>query len=738
MADNSDDLLISVSTDVTTLRRSNKKLEAAMAESLKKIESLTTTSGAKMDAAFARSGNSMAASIRKVEVASRQAGSAGASMSAAYAKIFALAGTAKGFQELVDSSTRMTNSLKVAGLQGASLKGVMDQLYASALKNHAPVESLTTLYGRAALQQKELGASSQQLVTFTDNVGKALRVSGTTAAEAEGSLLQLGQALGSGTVHAEEFNSILEGMPAFAQAAAKGIKQANGSVAELKNLVINGKISSRALFDGFIAGAADLDAKLQDTGTTIGQAFTDLQTSLTKAAGKFNEASGAGKAAVDVIEGAVSKLNQINFNGLADNIQGVIGKLNEMGRAYDDLLGKASSGPSLKDRIDAFVAPVTGGKPLVNLGPAFSNQTIDVNKLAQQRAANQTQGDSDKLKALQEQLDAANALQKAMGLPVNNEANLEIIRQMDAIRDRIAKAKDELISFKAAAGRPDVLQGVGRVPSFKDQPSPKTITPIDANSPQYAANAANLQKIQDAYKDLTKSAKDRNEQLQQEISLVGKSGAVLDAARTKLQMMQKAIDAGITGDQLKNIQAMADAYGKLSQQLAGATIVQSATEQNQGMQQELALVGKTGVAYDVAKYKLDLLNEAKKNGVDGEALKGLNAQIDAYAKLADTLSKVKLYQELNDNNRLSALPDRDRQIVTMQRQYGQPEDPNSATGQAIGASIDAQANREAVTSFLGEFKDGLIKNGDSIGEAFGNAMQKSICGPERSLEFMEL
>ncbi|AGB71033.1 phage tape measure protein [Rhizobium tropici CIAT 899] len=697
-----------------------------MGETLKKIEQLTAGTSAKMDATFANGANKMAASMRKVEGASRDASRAGLGISAAFAKVFAVVGAAKGFQDLADSSIRMTNALKVAGLQGAELQSTLGKLYDSALRNHAPIEALTTLYGRAALQQKELGASSSQLITFTDTVGKALRVSGTSAEEAQGSLLQLSQALGSGTVHAEEFNSIIEGMPALAQAAAKGIKQANGSVAELKTLVNNQQLSSRALFDGIIAGASDLDHKLQGTGATIGNAFTDLQTSLTKAAGKFDDVTGASKATVETIEKVVTTLNGLDIVKLANDVQSVINKLNEFGNTYDNLLKQAGSGPTLKERIDELVKPFTGGKPLIDLGPAFSNQPIDVEKLGRERSARQSEADADKLKALQEQYDAAVKLQKAIGLPVNNDANVELLRHMDEIRDRINAAKDALVSFKREGekqGPPD-LRRFQKPDNFKDELPPPA--QVDITDPRYANTAQNAAKLKKAYDDLSKSAQDRNDQVRQEISLVGKSGAVLDAARTKLQLLQKAQNDGITGDNLKNIQDLADAYAKLSEELAGVTLVQTAKDKNQDLQNEIELVGKTGLAYDAAKYKLDLLNEARKNGVTGEHLAALEKEADIYAKQAEVLAKVKLYKDLSDQNRLAALPSRDRQIVEMQRQYGLPEDPNSATGRDIGRNLDQQANREAVTSFLTDFKDGLVKNGESIGKAFGQALQNAL------------
>jgi tape measure domain-containing protein len=140
------------------------------------------------------------------------------------AKAFALIGGAQGFRQLSDSGTRITNSLKVAGLAGEELEGVYQKLFTAAQKNAAPLETLVQLYGRVSLVQKELGVSSDEIISLSSNVALALRASGQSSQEASGALLQLSQALGAGVVRAEEFNSILEGAPTILQAAAAGMR----------------------------------------------------------------------------------------------------------------------------------------------------------------------------------------------------------------------------------------------------------------------------------------------------------------------------------------------------------------------------------------------------------------------------------------------------------------------------------------------------------------------------------
>jgi tape measure domain-containing protein len=284
------------------------------------------------------------------------------------AKAFAIIGGAKGIQALLDSSTKITNALKVAGLSGDGLTDTFNKLFGVAQKNSIPLEALAQLYSRVSINQKELGVSSDQLVGFSDNVGKALRISGTSAEEAQGSLLQLSQALGSGTVHAEEFNSILEGMPALAQAAAKGIKQANGSVAALKQLVVNGKLSSRALFDGITAGASDLDEKLQGADKTIAQTFTNLYNSAIRAAGEFNKSTEAANTFGAAIENTATFIDGIKFDTLISEIGKIAQAWNDALQAAYDFGDKVGTGSFLPDLARGAVGMLPGDSTVKRIG----------------------------------------------------------------------------------------------------------------------------------------------------------------------------------------------------------------------------------------------------------------------------------------------------------------------------------------------------------------------------------
>jgi len=285
-----------------------------------------------------------------------------------FAAAFAAGAAIKASVELMDASKRIENSLKTAGLSGQQLTNVYEQLFASAQKNAAPVESLTTLYSKLSLTQNELGVGQVELIGFTDKIAMALRAGGTSATEASGALLQLSQALGGGVVRAEEFNSVLEGAPTIAQAAAAGLKEAGGSVAKLRQLVVDGKVSSQAFFRAFDVGAATLDGRLAGAQSTTANNFVRLQNVLVDTAGKIDKATGSsqklgsginelsgivqdfGRVVVDVAESDLGKFIGWVSNG--------VGEVNELKRALGGLPGVFDKISKLQN--DAFLGRTIG------------------------------------------------------------------------------------------------------------------------------------------------------------------------------------------------------------------------------------------------------------------------------------------------------------------------------------------------------------------------------------------
>lgn len=359
MATDVERLVVSLEASITKYERAMSRAVGQTNSTAKRIESRFTSMNQRLGQGFSSLQRNIAAA-------------------------FAGVAATRGAIQLIDSATRIENSLKVAGLAGEELEQVYTALREAALRNAAPFESLVTLYQRTALVQNELGISTEQLLSFTDTVALALRASGQSAQEASGALLQLSQALGSGVVRAEEFNSILEGAPTILQAAAAGIIEADGSVAKLRQIMLDGNLSSKAFFAGIEAGSAILEEKVANSTLTAGQAFQNLQTRLVDIAREFDNGTNASKLLADGITDLGNGLADLAafLNNIAGPLQSFVAGMNEAIGVTTDLANEIARITGL-ERIgfDAAVATnnVTGGVGLVGQSSAAGrviNQTF--------------------------------------------------------------------------------------------------------------------------------------------------------------------------------------------------------------------------------------------------------------------------------------------------------------------------------------------------------------------------
>jgi tape measure domain-containing protein len=222
-------------------------------------------------------------------------------------------------QRATDGYTQFGNRLRVAGVEGEAFVEVENRLFDAANRNGQQINSVATLYQKASQAGKDLGATQEQLLQFVDGVTAALKVNGGSAESASGALMQLGQALGGGTVRAEEFNSILEGAPTIAQAAADGIEGIGGSVSKLRNEVINGNISSQEFFEGFNKGALEMQKTASGLDMTIGAAFTTLTNGVMRFIGTIDQLIGGSS----LVAQGISAIG-LGLNFLAQNIGAIM------------------------------------------------------------------------------------------------------------------------------------------------------------------------------------------------------------------------------------------------------------------------------------------------------------------------------------------------------------------------------------------------------------------------------
>ncbi|WP_285311587.1 tape measure protein [Stenotrophomonas maltophilia] len=201
--------------------------------------------------------------------------------------------TAKAVIGKADEWTNLNNRLRLVTKDQVAFVAAQQDVIQIAKATRQPLGATAELYQRIAMNQDALGLSGAGLARVVETISKSMVISGSSAAAAEGALIQLGQAFASGTLRGEELNSVLEGAPALAQAIAKGL---NVPIGKLRELGQAGQLSADQVVKALQNQAAAVDNDFGKMTATVGQSMTLLNTNLSEMIGRADEATGASQS----------------------------------------------------------------------------------------------------------------------------------------------------------------------------------------------------------------------------------------------------------------------------------------------------------------------------------------------------------------------------------------------------------------------------------------------------------
>ncbi|MFA2866745.1 tape measure protein [Acinetobacter pittii] len=210
----------------------------------------------------------------------------------------------------MDAYTGIQNQLKLVTEGQNQLNTAMDNTFEIAQRSRSSWESTATVYQKLAMNAKDVGLAQEDIGRLTETISKGIALSGATAAQADAAIMQLGQALGSGALRGDEFNSVMENGYGLMQLLAKGM---NVPIGQLKSMAENGELTSEKVTKALLKMSDEADKQFGKTDSTIGQSLGLLSNSLTQFIGEAGRSSGAAQVLSGSIEGLAN-----NFELLAD------------------------------------------------------------------------------------------------------------------------------------------------------------------------------------------------------------------------------------------------------------------------------------------------------------------------------------------------------------------------------------------------------------------------------------
>lgn len=230
------------------------------------------------------------------------------SMLAGAISVSLIIGWGKAFLDIADNMTQLQARIKRLTGDAETAKETFNSLTNIASTTGASLSDTTKLWETLTSSLKEAGATNAQVLNLTDTLQKIGRIGGSSTEEMANALRQFGQSIASGTIRAEEFNSILEQMPELARQIAAGL---GISMGELRARMLDGKLTAEDALNAIQDRTSVVNAEFAKLPRSISQATGSLETSFAKMIASINDATGASSAFVSVIDSITSAINRL-------------------------------------------------------------------------------------------------------------------------------------------------------------------------------------------------------------------------------------------------------------------------------------------------------------------------------------------------------------------------------------------------------------------------------------------
>ncbi|MEG5703457.1 tape measure protein [Enterobacter hormaechei] len=281
MSEKAGEIYYDIEADVSGLLKAQGKAN----KSLDSIGNSATNAAKKMD--------ELQTNINRV------AGAIAASLVVDWGKAFLVA--ADNMSQLNARIERLTGS-------AATASQTMQNLMRISSATGGSLQDTAKLWETLSTALRDTGATNGQVIQLTETLQKIGRIGGSSSEEMANALRQFGQSISSGTVRAEEFNSILEQMPELARQIAAGM---GVSIGELRQLMLDGKLTAEDALNAIQKQTGSVNAEFEKLPRTLSQANTALTNSFLSMIDSVNQATGASNGLVAVIDSMTAALDRL-------------------------------------------------------------------------------------------------------------------------------------------------------------------------------------------------------------------------------------------------------------------------------------------------------------------------------------------------------------------------------------------------------------------------------------------
>lgn len=177
-------------------------------------------------------------------------------------------------QKLVETSDQMTQinaRLQLMTGSAEAAADAQDKIYQAAQRSRGAYMDMADMVAQLGTLASDAFSSTDELIAFAEQLQKQMAISGASGQSAQAAMVQLTQALASGTLRGDELNSVLEQTPMIAKTIADYMGVSTGQMREMAS---EGAITADVVKNAMLSAAEETNAAFEQMPLTWSQVWT--------------------------------------------------------------------------------------------------------------------------------------------------------------------------------------------------------------------------------------------------------------------------------------------------------------------------------------------------------------------------------------------------------------------------------------------------------------------------------
>lgn len=268
------------------------------------------------------------------------------SVSTKLVSAFAAIKSAGLFVGAADEARMLEARVRAASVSVDDAAKSMTAIKRVAEETRSPLSDTATSYLRVSQATRTMGLESEQVADVVSIVSKSLQISGASASEASAVMIQFGQALASGVLRGDEFNSVMENSPRLSKALSDAL---GVSIGQLRRMAEQGQMTADTVVNALLQQKDVIDTEYQAIPQTVGMAWQALTDKIGQFAEAVDNTIGVTSTIVNVMNMASDTIGRAT-TAISDHIRGTAAAADGATESFKTL-AESLADPTIAQRV---------------------------------------------------------------------------------------------------------------------------------------------------------------------------------------------------------------------------------------------------------------------------------------------------------------------------------------------------------------------------------------------------